>query len=66
VKHHSAFARWLSIDAVREDSRMQIDIVRPLVRLTHTSEDLIERAYDQPEQLIRGAVRREILEKLDE
>jgi len=32
----------------------------------NTSEDLIEGVYDQPEQLIRGAVRREYLNKLDE
>jgi hypothetical protein len=32
----------------------------------NTSEELIEGVYDQPEQLIRGAVRREYLDKLDE
>jgi integrase len=32
----------------------------------NTSEDLIRGVYDQPEQLIRGAVRREHLHRLDE
>jgi site-specific recombinase XerD len=32
----------------------------------NTSEDLIESVYDQPEELIRGANRRENLEKLDD
>ncbi|WP_436924900.1 tyrosine-type recombinase/integrase [Halosimplex amylolyticum] len=40
--------------------------ISELADRANTSEDLIEGVYDQPEQLIRGAVRREFLEKLDD
>jgi len=40
--------------------------VSELADRANTSEDLIEGVYDQPEQLIRGSVRREYLDKLDE
>ncbi|KOX93219.1 integrase [Haloarcula rubripromontorii] len=36
-----------------------------LAQKANTSEELIEGVYDQPEQLIRGASRREHLDKLD-
>jgi len=37
-----------------------------LAQKANTSEELIEGVYDQPEQLIRGASRREHLDKLDD
>lgn len=45
------------------DRRWPID---DLAEKANTSEELISGVYDQPEQLIRGAVRRKHLEKLDE
>jgi len=39
--------------------------ISELADKANTSEDLIEGVYDQPEQLIRGAVRREYLDRLD-
>lgn len=39
--------------------------ISELADKANTSEDLIEGVYDQPESLIRGAVRREYLDKLD-
>jgi len=40
--------------------------VPDLAQKASTSEELIEGVYDQPEQLIRGASRREHLDKLDD
>lgn len=38
--------------------------ISELADKANTSEELIEGVYDQPEQLIRGAVRRDLLDKL--
>jgi site-specific recombinase XerD len=40
--------------------------VPDLAQKANTSEELIEGVYDQPEQLVRGASRREHLDKLDD
>lgn len=40
--------------------------VRDVAERAATSEELVRGVYDQPEQLIRGAVRRQHLDKLDE
>jgi len=39
--------------------------ISELADRANTSEELIEGVYDQPEELIRGAVRREYLDRLD-
>lgn len=40
--------------------------VAELAEKANKSEDMIKSVYDQPEQLVRGAVRRQHLEKLDQ